>query len=211
MSRFAVSMMVLAVVACSGGSSGSQAPTAASVSAQPSDVPSGMVRCDLSGNIDSFLDQEKTADPATFQSTKSEWDDAKAKGATAAYAAVYADNKAHCDGIKTSGADIGAATYKVVINFVVQFKDETSASKAYTSESIFGISAADLHRNQANVTEGDKTGLSTNSTVLDTLINNQTYYIAVWQNKAFLVILAVLNADSASAKKVATAENGRIK
>lgn len=170
-----------------------------------------MVKCGLSGDIDSFLNQEKTADPPTYQSTKDDWTDARSKGATAAYAAIYADTAAHCDGIKTSGADIGAATYKVVINFVIQFKDEPSASKAYTNESIFGISAGDLRRNQANVTEGQKTGLSANSTVLDALINNQTYYIAVWQNKAFLVILAVLNADPASAKKVAMQENGRIK
>jgi hypothetical protein len=40
---------------------------------------------------------------------------------------------------------------------------------------------------------------------------NQTYYIAVWQNKTFMVILAVLNIDETASKKVATSENGRIK
>jgi hypothetical protein len=211
MSRLALALLVLAVVACSGSSSGPQGPTASSVAAQPSDVPSGMVRCGLSGSIDSFLDQEKTADAATYQSTKSDWDAARSKGATAAFAAIYTDTAAHCDGIKTSGADVGAATYKVLVNFVIQFKDESSASKAYSNDSFFGIGAADLSHNQTSVTGVEKTGLSANSAVLDTLINKQTYYLAVWQNKSFLVILAVLNADSASAKKVATAENGRIK
>lgn len=46
--------------------------------------------------------------------------------------------------------------------------------------------------------------------MLSAAIAGQSYYIAVWQNKAFMVILAVLNVDSATSKKVATAENGRI-
>jgi hypothetical protein len=33
----------------------------------------------------------------------------------------------------------------------------------------------------------------------------------VWQNKTFMVILAVLNLDGAAAKKVSTSENSRIK
>jgi hypothetical protein len=211
MSRFAAVLMLLTLVSCGGSSPQSQAPTASSVAVQPGDVPSGVVKCDLSGDIDSFLTKEKTADPSTYQSTKAEWDDAKSKGASAAYAAVYADSKAHCDAIKSSGPDIGAATYKLVINFVIQFKDQASAAKAYTSEKIFNISASDLKSNGGAVVEGDKTGLSANSIVLDTLIAKQTYYIAVWQNKAFMVILAILNVDSAAAKKVATSENGRIK
>ena len=211
MFRIALALALLTVAACGGSTPAAQSPTAASVAVQPGDVPAGMVKCDVSGDINSFLDQEKTADPSTYQSTKAEWEDAKSKGATAAYVAVYADSKAHCDAIKSSGPDIGAASYKLVINFVIQFKDEATASKAYTSEKIFNISAADLKSNGANVVEGSKTGLSANSIVLDTQIANQSYYIAVWQNKDFMVILAVLNVDSASAKKVATSVNSRIK
>ena len=59
--------------------------------------------------------------------------------------------------------------------------------------------------------EGTKTGLSANSIVLNAPIANQTYYIAVWQKKTFMVILAILNIDAAAAKKVATSENDRIK
>jgi hypothetical protein len=35
--------------------------------------------------------------------------------------------------------------------------------------------------------------------------------VAVWQNKTFMVILAMINIDAASAKKTALAENSRIK
>lgn len=209
MRRIAFLFVLVPLFAC-GGNAPSPGPTAATVAAQQADVPGGMARCDLSGDIGSFLNQEKDADPATYQSTKTQWDDARSKSATAAYVAIFADTKQHCDAIKTSGADLGAATYKVVINFVVQFKDQASAAKAYTSETIFNISSADL-KGRNDAVEGEKTGLSSNSIVLDTLVASQKYYIAVWQNKQFLVILAVLNTDSASAKKVATAENGRIK
>jgi hypothetical protein len=41
-------------------------------------------------------------------------------------------------------------------------------------------------------------------------ISNQTFYVAVWQNKEFMVILGLLNIDSAADKKIAQAENGRI-
>ena len=176
-----------------------------------SDVPSGMVKCDLSGDISSFLDTEKTADPATYQSTKSEWDSAKSRGAVAAYTAFYTDSSAHCSSFTSSGADVASATYKVVVNFVIQFKDQASAAKGYTSEKIFNFSAADLKASGQPVVEGDKTGLTANSITLSTAVGSQVFYIAVWQNKAFMVILAVLNVDGAASKRIATSENGRIR
>ena len=211
-SRHAIAaLVVLAVVACGGAAPAVQGATVSSVAVQPTDLPKGMVKCDLSGDIDSFLSKEKTADPSTYQSTSAEWADAKSKGATAAYAAVYSDSAAHCAAIKSSGSDIGAAAYKVVINFVIQFKDEASAAKGYTTEKIFNFSASELKAGGQQVVEGTKTGLSANSIVLDTLIASQTYYIAVWQSKTLMVILAVINLDSAAAKKVAVGENNRTK
>ena len=84
------------LVACGGSSpilpSG---PTAASISVQSADLPSDMKKCDLSGDIDSFLNKSKAKDPATYNTTKTEWDSAKSKGATAAYTAFYADSAAN--------------------------------------------------------------------------------------------------------------------
>ena len=170
-----------------------------------------MQRCDLSGDIDSFLNTSKTKDPNTYTSVKSEWDAAQKAGATAAYAAFYSDSAAHCATIESNSADISTATYKLVINFVVQFKDEASASKGYTTESIFGFSAAQLKQGGAPVVEGTQTGLTANSIVLSVSISTQSFYVAVWQNKTFMVILAMINIDTASAKKAALAENSRTK
>jgi hypothetical protein len=198
--------------ACGGtGSVLPTGPTAASVSVQPADLPSDMHKCDLSGDIDSFLNKSKTKDPNTYTSTKTEWDSAKQKGATAAYTAFYTDSAAHCASIESNTSDISSATYKLVVNFVIQFKDEASANKGYTSESIFGFSASSLKSGGAPVVEGTATGLTKNSIVLSISVANQAFYVAVWQNKTFMVILAVLNIDAATCKKVAQAENTRIK
>src|SRR5207249_9467946 len=201
----------LAVSGCGGSSPLAQGPTPSSVAVQQTDLPSGMVKCDLTGDIDSFLSKEKTADPSTYQSTKTEWDDARSKGATSAYVAIYTDSATRCDAIKGKTPDLGAATYRLVVNFVIQFKDEASAAKGYTTEGVFKISASELKNSGQPVVEGAKTGLSANSIVLNTAIANQTYFIAVWQKKMFMVILAVLNIDATAAKKVASSENDRIK
>jgi hypothetical protein len=203
---------MIVVVACGGSPSTSvTGPTASSVAVQTADLPTGMQKCDLSGDIDSFLNKSKTKDPNTYTSVKSEWDTAQKAGATAAYAAFYADSTAHCATIESNSADISTATYKLVINFVVQFKDEASAAKGYTTESIFGFSATQLKSGGAPVVEGTTTGLSANSIVLSASISNQSFYVAVWQNKTFMVILAMINIDAAGGKKVALAENSRIK
>jgi hypothetical protein len=204
--------LMVVVVACGGSPSTTiTGPTAASVAVQTADLPTGMQKCDLSGDIDSFLNKSKTKDPNTYTSVKSEWDAAQKAGATAAYAAFYSDSTAHCATIESNSADISTATYKLVINFVVQFKDEASASKGYTTESIFGFSAAQLKSGGAPVVEGTQTGLTANSIVLSASISNQSFYVAVWQNKTFMVILAMINIDAVGGKKVALAENSRIK
>src|SRR2546429_5806854 len=98
-----------------------------------------MVKCDLTGDIDSFLNKEKTADPSTYQSTKTEWNDAKSKGATAAYTAFYTDSAAHCAAIKAKGSDIGSATHKLFVNFVLPFEYDSSASRGFTSGQLLKV------------------------------------------------------------------------
>ena len=180
--------------------------TAASVAVQPGDLPSGMQRCDLSGDIDSYLSKAKDKDPGTYTSVKAEWDAAKKQGATAAYVAFYTDSAAHCASIQSNTADVTAATYKLVVNFAIQFKDEASASKGYANESIFGVSKSSLKGG----VEGTATGLGPNSVILSTSLGKQSYYVAAWQNKAFIVILLILNMDQPANEKVAGNMNNRI-
>jgi hypothetical protein len=182
------------------------------VSAQPSDLPPGMVRCDLTGDIQSFISKEQTPDPQASKSIAADWEAAKKDGATAAYSALYTDNAEHCNGIKRSATDLGAATYKLVVNFVIQYRDEKSATAAFKGDHpIFGFRPSELRSGAGGVVEGTKTGLTANSVALTQPVGNQLFYIALWQNREFVVILTILNIDANAAKSVATRENSRIK
>jgi hypothetical protein len=200
---------VMSVIACAGSSPAASGPTVSGVAVQSSDLPSGMVRCNITGSIDDFVKAEQSPDPNTAKTISDYWTDAKSNGAKAAYVALYTDSQSRCADIKNPQTDVGTATYKLVVNFVVQFKDEASAVDAYKNKSIFGFSAAQLRT--APTVEGKDTGLTDNSIVLNQAIGDQSFYIADWQNKTFLIILAVLNVDATSSKKVSTAENSRIK
>ena len=206
-----VCIAAMSVVACGGSPAAHEGPTTADVAVQQGDLPSGMVKCDLTGDISNFIKQEQSPDPQTAKSTAGSWSDLQKGGATSAYVALYTDSRANCSDIKSSGSNPAAATYKLAVSFVVQFKSEAAAAKAYTNDPIFSFNASSLRSGQANAIVGANTGLTANSVALSQAIGNQTLYIAMWQNKAFVVILVEFNLDPAASKKVATAENSRIK
>jgi hypothetical protein len=186
-------LLIFAAAACSNPSGGgATGPTVSSVAVQQADLPSGMVRCPISGTIEDFIKAEQSPDPNTAKSISGYWTDAQSIGAKAAYAAIYADSQDRCAAIKNPDTSVATATYKLVVN-----------------KSVFGFSKSQLKA--APVIEGTKTGLTENSIVLSQAIASQQFYIAEWQNKKFMVILAVLNIDPESSKKVSTAENSRIK
>ena len=211
MSRFIPILIVALVSACGGTSNAPTGPTASTVAVQPSDVPKDMVRCDLSGDIQSFIQKEQGPDPSTSKSAANEWSQAQKNGATAAYAAIYTDSKSHCTDFASGRNDPAAVPYRLVIDFVLQFKNSKSAANTYTNDSIFGVTASSLSASGSSSIQGTKTGLSANSVVVSQTLSNQTFYIALWQNKTFDVFLAVLNFDPTAAKKIATSENNRIK
>jgi hypothetical protein len=206
-----VLVAVLLVAACGTSSVTINAVTAADVSVQPGDLPAGMQRCDMSGDINAYLASIKTKDPTTYKSINTEWLDAQTKGATAAQILFYTDSAANCASVESKGSDITAASYKVVVNFVVQFKDAATAATGYTTGKIFGIDQSTLSADGAPVKQGNATGLGPNSIVLSATIANQSFYIGAWQNKVFMVILGLINLDAATGQKVADAENKRIK
>jgi hypothetical protein len=210
MTRSITTLVALLMLAACGPLPSASVATASSVSVQPSDLSGGMHRCDVSGAIDTYLGNIKTKDPTTYATTKAQWDAAKSRGATAAQVVFYTDSAANCANVASKVSGISAATYKLVVNFAIQFKDEASAATGYTTGSIFGIDRSTLKADNAPVKEGTATGLGANSIVLSTTIANQNFYIAVWQHKAFMVILGFINQDAATGQKVADAENKRI-
>jgi hypothetical protein len=210
MPRPVIALVALLMVAACGASPTAQGSSVSSVSVQRADLSSGMQRCDLSGDINTYLDNIKTKDPSTYTSTKAQWEEAQTNGATAAQVVFYTDSLANCAKVASKVSNITSASYKLVVNFVVQFKDEASAATGYTSKTIFGIDRSTLKADGAPATEGTKTGLGANSIVLSATIANQAFYIAVWQNKAFMVILGIINLDTGAGQTAAEAVNKRI-
>jgi hypothetical protein len=199
---------VVTVVACGSSQLSIPAASAASVAVQTADVPKTLLKCSQSGSIDSYLSSIKTTNPTAYSTLTQEWATALKNGATNAQVAFYTDSKAHCDDLaKTGGTSIGTATYPLTVNYVLQFKDEATASKGYTSGTIMGIDITSL---KSSAITGKATGLGANSLVIAASLFGQSIYIAVWQNKAFMVILGVLNVDQASSQKIATKENSHI-
>ena len=139
----AVALLLLVAGCGSIGAPGTQAATASSVAVKGSDLPSDMHRCDLSGSINDYLKKIQTKDPTTYTTIKAQWAAAQKDGATSADVEFYTDSAAHCTALESNGSQIGTATYKLVVNFVFEFKDQASAEKGYSSDSIFGFSAAE--------------------------------------------------------------------
>ncbi len=75
MPRVLIAVFLLLVVGACGpfGSIGTPAATASTVAVQSSDLPNGMHRCDLSGNINDYLKKIQTKDPATYTTIKELW------------------------------------------------------------------------------------------------------------------------------------------
>jgi hypothetical protein len=209
MTRIAMVLLWLLLLAACGGSPATpQGPTAAGVAVQPADVPHGLVRCDASGDIQTFINRVQASDPGTAKNASTEWEQSKKSGATAAYVAIYADSQKGCTDVE-NGLAPSAATFGLIVNFVLQFKDEKSAADAYTTNSIFGTGPSGINGSQATV--GTKTGLSAKSIVVSQTVANQTFFVAIWQNKTFAVYLGAENLGPTAGQRIALAENSRVK
>jgi hypothetical protein len=199
----------LAAVACGAGSVTLLPATASSVSLTSGDIPKGLVECDGSGDIDTFLGKIKTSDPNSYQTNKDEWAQTKKDGAVKGSVVLGAESKAVCTQLESSSSNSGST--KELASFVIQFKDVASATKAYASDApILGFKPSDLTSGSGAV-KGTKTGLGANSTVEAASLNGESVYVAVWQNKAFYILYLAINIDDATSKKLVTAINGRVK
>jgi len=215
MNRLTVLACALLLAACGGstggGGSGSQPKqetSAQSVASNSSDFP-GMQRCPESGSWDNYLKAEQAKDPTQFQSDKSDWDSLKAAGANDSYVGVYADDSSHCGNF---GSD--QATGKIVDVYAVRFKDSSSASANFkTNSKDFHLSDSDLQSIKSaggKVDQGATTGLGDNSVAVSLAIAGTSFYIAFWQNRQFEVAIIAYNLVVADGQAASKKINDRI-
>jgi len=211
MSGFALVLAFTFGVMTACGGSG-VAATAAQAALQSNDVPNGMKRCDLSGDMDSFLKAVQTTDQVSYRINKEDWDASKTDGAVAAQVVLYSDSTADCGEVRnTPSGQIGSPSAPLVVNVVVQFKNVSAAANAFKNESIWGLSASHVtNSGSTGLLKGTRSGLTANSVVLSSSIGGQAFYVAIWQNKVFFSILLVVNLDGGQSNRIAVHENERM-
>ncbi len=200
--------VALAVSAC--GGSGPPPMTVEDATVAPADLPAGLLskKCSGSGSIATFLASVETRDPVTYRITKEEWEASKRDGASAEEVVLYSVSAAACDQIYDSPSQqIGAVGIPLVVGVAVKYKDSSRAAKAYDTESIWGVKAIDL-RTTDGPSNGNESGLGPRS--IDSNAFGSQFYLAIWQNKSFMLFLTAVNVDSVQAKHIALSENARI-
>jgi hypothetical protein len=206
--KFCLAVVAVAVLAGCGGPSlpfiGSSSPK--DIAVQQGDLPGGLKHCSDSGDINTFLKNAQTKAPDTYKNTQQEWKKLQDAGATDGYVQVFSDTSSECDSLFGAGQNAEKSP-KVATNFVIKFKDDKTAAKAYDS-GILGITPKNS-KNQQGVTEGSATGLGSNSVVFSQSFGNQSLYLAFWQNKTYDLFLFTINLPSADSKKAASNVNGR--
>jgi hypothetical protein len=205
--------LVTMVTACGGTGSVNLGPaTAANVSVQGSDLPKGFALCKASEDIQTLLNQLKTDKSPAYDKDSSLWAATMKAGAASGELVFFAQSSADCP---TRGTSFSAQLSKRSgFNLVVQFKDEASATDAFSSGSVMGLSAADFENSMSDcgcpVGQGAETGLTTTSVVASGSADSGDWYVAIWANKAFYVTLFASNVDAKAMGTIATTVNRRI-
>ena len=176
--------------------------TVHTVALRGSDLPSGMVACGSSGDIDTFL----KAAPANNQyasQVESDWSAFKANGAQEGDVHVFAKSKTDCTNLFTTSTSNPMA---VVIAMVVQFKTAKAANATYAQ--------ADVQQSQISslpgAEQGTATGLGKNSLTFGDTEGSQSLFYSYWQTARFLVLLLAVDIGTAPALKAAQHVNSRI-
>lgn len=194
-------LLLPVMVAC--GTPAPPAPaTVHSVVLRASDLPTGMVACGSSGDIDAFL---KAAPPNNqyANQVQSDWNAFKANGAQQGDVHVFATSKSDCEKLFTTSTTNPMA---VVIAMVVQFKTAKAASATYAQ--------ADVQQSQISslpgAEQGTATGLGKNSLTFGDTEGSQSLFYSYWQTARFLVLLLAVDIGTAPALKAAQHVNSRI-
>lgn len=160
--------------------------TPQSISLQPGDVP-GMVRCAITGNVVSVLNDEKSRRSPAYDMNATEWEQWKQQGAVDAYFAVYGQGPADC--AAASDSSTGAPRGRLMVGLVVQFKDTGGAARNFAREStLMGLGPRDIRFIElagGTTTFGSDTGLGNDSVIGSAVVAGAHYFVAMWQSKRF--------------------------
>ena len=180
--------IVVVVAACQTpfGRPAARSATPQSIVLQPGDVP-GMRRCDVSGDLTSVLNDEKTRRSPAYDVNATEWEQWKQQGAVDAYFVVYGQTAGDC--AAASDASTGAPQGRLMVGLVVQFRDTNGAARNFSRDStLLGLGPRDIRFIElagGTTTFGSATGLGDESVVGSAVVAGADYFVAEWQSRRF--------------------------
>jgi hypothetical protein len=179
-------------------------PSAKSVAYDTNDLP-GLQTCPESGSGDHYLTSEQTNNPDQYSADKPEFDAWRSAGANDIYVVVYANAASGCGVISPTTPD-----GKLAQVLTIRFYDASAAATSFNTFKSQAEQKGSSTTASGSVLQGSATGLGDNSVVvsIDLVI---TTYIAVWQNKAFEVLLFVYGLTESESSTAAAKINSRIR
>lgn len=153
-----------------------------SIAAQPGDLPSGLVICSWSGDVGAWADKLKPTDSGYAQQMVDFWQRLQSGGATGGWVQDLSVSEDACQGFYSGSA--GLVSH--VTSIVIQFKDQASATSAYSSETpgLFGPKVL----NGGPTESGSATGLGPNSIVATPNNLPGITLFAAWQKDAYYLV-----------------------
>ena len=205
--------VVLLLAACQApfAHSAPKAATPQTIVLQPGDVP-GMRRCEVSGDVASVLNDEKTRSSPAYDMNATEWQQWKRQGALDAYFVVYGQTAADC--AAASDSSTGAPRGRLMVGLVVQFQDTNGAARNFTRDStLMGLGPRDIRFIElagGTTTFGAATGLGDESVVGSAVVAGADYFVAMWQSRTFQSEFIGYNTEFADGDNAVKDMNRRI-
>ncbi len=192
---------------------GSVDSSLAAIAVQQSDLPSPSIRCDFSGDVQTYIQRLKDAGSGSYESVAQTWLQLQEKGATAGYMVFWGDAQPACDSIISSSNTMdhsgGNMHPSLTFSLVVRYQTPENAEAAYSAD-IFGQTKL-TPTPTFEVTTGAETGLGPNSVVGFTRTAPIPLHQAIWQNSTVTVFYGSENIPLDKSKQVTESVNRRIK
>jgi hypothetical protein len=174
------------------------------LSLRQADLPEGLTRCNISGSIDGYLKNLRTANPSAWRDLDTSWRNAQAEGADAADVALFTDQTSAC----TSG--LIASTGRSAASLAIRYPHERAATTAWHG-GILDLPVPASDQQGPGLTQGIGTGLGANSWSYVRTSNGRATYLAFWQNGSFDILVATGGITPEQARLASTAVSSRVR
>jgi hypothetical protein len=209
-----VSSLTMALVACSELSQATPptpSPSAASLAPQDprevglrkDDLPSALVQCLNSGDINRYLQLLQQSGSPSYEVTANQWSSLRNRGAQAGSVSTFTTDPADCD------ARLGERKSPSATSFSVRFLGSSQATQAFQS-GFLGLRPAS-GMTAPGLVQGAGTKLGPEAWTYDQTGQTPNVWVAYWVKQNFVLFLLTERLSPAAARKAATGMDGRVR